>query len=125
MILSVISDIHANTLALKLALEDSKKNKVDKYIFLGDYLTDGEDTNKILNYALAKQKDNLFMFFKDNSSLDYQRKTKRKLDISKISKRPITEFMADKTKFPKRREFKQIYFDRNKEFERLWGRTFA
>ena len=74
------------------------------------------DTNKILNYALAKQKDNLFMFFKDNSSLDYQRRTKRKLDISKISKRPITEFMADKTKFPKRREFKQIYFDRNKEF---------
>ena len=74
------------------------------------------DTNKILNYALAKQKDNLFMFFKDNSSLDYQRRTKRKLDISKISKRSITEFMADKTKFPKRREFKQIYFDRNKEF---------
>ena len=74
------------------------------------------DTNKILNYALAKQKDNLFMFFKDNSSLDYQRRTKRKLDISKISKRPITEFIADKTKFPKRREFKQIYFDRNKEF---------
>lgn len=74
------------------------------------------DTNKILNYALAKQKDNLFMFFKDNSSLDYQRRTKRKLDISKISKRPITEFMVDKTKFPKRREFKQIYFDRNKEF---------
>ena len=74
------------------------------------------DTNKILNYALAKQKDNLFMFFKDNSSLDYQRRTKRKLDISKISKRPITEFMVDKTKFPKRREFKQIYFDRDKEF---------
>lgn len=56
------------------------------------------------------------MFFKDNSSLDYQRRTKRKLDISKISKRPITEFMVDKTKFPKRREFKQIYFDRDKEF---------
>ena len=74
------------------------------------------DTNKILNYALAKQKDNLFMFFKDNSSLDYQRRTKRKLDISKISKRPITEFMVDKTKFPKRIEFKQIYFDKNKEF---------
>ncbi len=74
------------------------------------------DTNKILNYALAKQKDNLFMFFKDNSSLDYQRRTKRKLDISKISKRPITEFMVDKTKFPKRREFKQIYFDMDKEF---------
>ena len=74
------------------------------------------DTNKILNYALAKQKDNLFMFFKDNSSLDYQRRTKRKLDISKISKRPTTEFMVDKTKFPKRREFKQIYFDRDKEF---------
>jgi hypothetical protein len=65
----------------------------------------------IINYALAKQKENLIMFFKDNKSLDYQRRTKRKLDISKLSTKPLMEIIADKNKFPKRREIKQIYFD--------------
>ncbi len=74
------------------------------------------DTNMIINYALAKQKENLIMFFKDNKSLDYQRRTKRRLDISKLSVKPLFEFNVDKNKFPKRREIKQIYFDRNKEF---------
>lgn len=74
------------------------------------------DTNMIINYALAKQKENLIMFFKDNKSLDYQRRTKRRLDISKLSAKPLIEFNADKSKFPKRRDRKQIYFDRNNEF---------
>ena len=51
--LAIIGDIHANLLALNLALEDAKKKNVDKYIFLGDYITDGDHSNDILD--LIKQ----------------------------------------------------------------------
>lgn len=51
--IAVIADIHTNLLALNLALEDAKENNVEKYIFLGDYITDGEDSNDVLE--LVKQ----------------------------------------------------------------------
>lgn len=47
--LAVLSDIHSNLIALNLALDSLKKENVDKVCFLGDYITDGEDGNKILN----------------------------------------------------------------------------
>lgn len=47
--LAVISDIHSNLLALNLAIQDAKKENVDSFIFLGDYITDGENANEILN----------------------------------------------------------------------------
>lgn len=46
--LAVISDIHANLLALQLALADSEQQKVDQICFLGDYVTDGGYENEIL-----------------------------------------------------------------------------
>lgn len=47
--IAVISDIHSNLLAFKLALQDAKNENVDFFIFLGDYITDGENANEILN----------------------------------------------------------------------------
>lgn len=46
--IAVISDIHSNSLGLELAIEDALKEKVDKFIFLGDYVTDGENGNEVL-----------------------------------------------------------------------------
>ena len=46
--LAVISDIHSNILALKLALKDALNEQVDGFIFLGDYITDGDYANEIL-----------------------------------------------------------------------------
>ena len=47
--IAVISDVHSNLIGLNLALEDSKKEHVDKYIFLGDYITDGYISNEIID----------------------------------------------------------------------------
>ena len=46
--LAVLSDIHSNLIALNLAIDDLKKENVDKICFLGDYVTDGENDNEIL-----------------------------------------------------------------------------
>lgn len=46
--LAVLSDIHSNLIALNLAIDDLKKENVDKICFLGDYVTDGESDNEIL-----------------------------------------------------------------------------
>lgn len=47
--LAVISDIHSNWLALRLALADLERQKVDQIYFLGDYVTDGGYENEILS----------------------------------------------------------------------------
>lgn len=47
--LAVFSDIHSNYLVFKKAYEETKKMSIDKYIFLGDYVTDGTDSNKVLD----------------------------------------------------------------------------
>jgi len=46
--LAVMSDVHANEHALNIVLNDAKSKSVDKYVFLGDYITDGGASNKIL-----------------------------------------------------------------------------
>lgn len=46
--IAVLSDIHSNLLSLEMAIDSLKKENVDKIFFLGDYITDGEDENKIL-----------------------------------------------------------------------------
>lgn len=46
--IAVLSDIHSNLLSLEMALDSLMKENVDKIFFLGDYITDGEDENKIL-----------------------------------------------------------------------------
>ncbi len=51
--IAIISDIHSNMIALKLALDDLKKEGCAKVFFLGDYLTDGKWENEIM--ALVKE----------------------------------------------------------------------
>ncbi|MEG0026197.1 MAG: metallophosphoesterase family protein [Bacilli bacterium] len=46
--LAIISDVHSNILGLNLAINDALKNNVDQFIFLGDYITDGDKNNEVL-----------------------------------------------------------------------------
>lgn len=46
---AVLSDIHSNQIAFNLALLDIKKERPDKIIFLGDYITDGPNPNEVLS----------------------------------------------------------------------------
>jgi predicted phosphodiesterase len=47
--IGVFADIHSNYLVFKKAIEDAKSKNVDLFLFLGDYITDGFDDNKILD----------------------------------------------------------------------------
>lgn len=47
--IAVISDIHSNLLALNLAINSLKQENIDSIYFLGDYITDGENEQEILN----------------------------------------------------------------------------
>lgn len=46
---AIISDVHSNLSALQLAIKDALKENVDKFIFLGDYITDGYQDNEVIN----------------------------------------------------------------------------
>lgn len=50
---AVISDIHSNYFSLLQILKDAKEKNIDKFIFLGDYITDGIYDNEVLE--LVKQ----------------------------------------------------------------------
>lgn len=47
--LAVLSDIHSNIIGLKLALEDIKKENINSILYLGDYITDGDDNNEVID----------------------------------------------------------------------------
>lgn len=47
--IAVLSDIHSNLIAFELVLNSLKKENVDKIVLLGDYITDGEKGNEVLN----------------------------------------------------------------------------
>ena len=47
--IAVISDIHSNLMALDMAIDDAMKMNVSKFVFLGDYITDGEDGNRVID----------------------------------------------------------------------------
>ena len=67
---AVISDIHSNLIGLNLALEDSKKKNIDKYIFLGDYITDGYISNEIID-LVKKYGDYIISGNRERYILDY------------------------------------------------------
>ena len=72
---AVISDIHSNLLSFKLAIEDIKNNNIDKIIFLGDYITDGEDENEILN-IIKEMSDYTIIGNREKYVLNYTPKNK-------------------------------------------------
>lgn len=49
--IAVLSDIHGNMIALEAAIKDSKKQKVNEYIVLGDIITDLPFTNEAIDYV--------------------------------------------------------------------------
>lgn len=48
-----MSDIHSNLLAFGLVLADAKAKGVEQYIFCGDYISDGPDTDRIIQRIRA------------------------------------------------------------------------
>lgn len=68
--IAVISDVHANFIALSLALNDAEKSGVNKYVFLGDYVTDGEDCNQIIQ-VIKQKADYAIMGNREKYVLNY------------------------------------------------------
>ncbi len=68
--IAVISDVHANYIALSLALNDAGKSDVNKYVFLGDYVTDGEDCNQIIQ-VIKQKADYAIMGNREKYVLNY------------------------------------------------------
>lgn len=67
--IAVISDIHSNLLALNLSLNDLPKENIDCLVFLGDYITDGENENEILN--IVKTADYAILGNREKYMLNY------------------------------------------------------
>lgn len=55
--IAIISDVHSNYYCFDKVLSDIKNRKIKEIIFLGDYITDGFDNNKVLN--IIKKYDNV------------------------------------------------------------------
>ncbi len=68
--LAIISDIHSNLIALNLAINDLKHENIDKVIFLGDYITDGENENEILD-IVKKNADYAILGNREKYILNY------------------------------------------------------
>lgn len=73
--LAVISDIHSNLLSFKFALKDAEKENVDSFLFLGDYITDGEDGNEILN-IIKEKSENVILGNREKYILNYSSEKK-------------------------------------------------
>lgn len=79
--IAIISDIHSNNVSLDLAIEDALQNNVDKFIFLGDYITDGENGNKVLevvkkyaDYAVSGNRERYIINYKKKFDDSYNYK---------------------------------------------------
>lgn len=61
--IAIVADIHANYYCLKKTLQDIEKRGVKEILFLGDYITDGFENNKVLDviknykYAIAGNRE--------------------------------------------------------------------
>lgn len=71
---AIISDVHSNLLALTLAIKDALEENVDKFIFLGDYITDGYQDNEVLelvkkygNYVIKGNREEYILDIANNN----------------------------------------------------------
>lgn len=61
--IAILGDIHSNFLLLKKALQDIEERGIQNILFLGDYITDGFENNKVLDiikkykYVIAGNRD--------------------------------------------------------------------
>ncbi len=82
--LAIISDIHDNLIALNLAIEDLKNQMVDKVLFLGDYLTDGESDKEVLE-IVKEYGDYIILGNREKYLLHYNPKLKDYSNYRSIS----------------------------------------
>jgi len=60
--IAILSDIHANLIALKTVMDDVKKNDCDKILFLGDYVMAGPEPEATISYCMQlANSDNIEM----------------------------------------------------------------
>lgn len=78
--IAVFADIHSNYLVFKKAFDQTKTMNIDKYIFLGDYVTDGFDGNKILDiirdtngYAINGNREVSIIDYHKNKTKDWDK----------------------------------------------------
>lgn len=64
--IAVIADIHSNYIALKTCIDHALQNKVDRFIFLGDYLGDCACPQKTLQFLYQLAKDFNCSFIRGN-----------------------------------------------------------
>ena len=76
--------MHANLLALNLALEDAKANNIEKFIFLGDYITDGEYSNDVLE-LVKKYSDYAIIGNREKYILNYNKEKENYNNYKPIS----------------------------------------
>lgn len=77
--IAVISDLHANALALSMCLREIRKVKVDLLICLGDILTYGTKPNEVIEELLEYQRKNNLIMIKGNHEEFYFSSTKKSL----------------------------------------------
>jgi len=75
---AVFSDIHSNYLVFEKAYNDALERGVGFFLFLGDYVTDGEDANKVLDiikstkgHVINGNREVLLMDYHINKSPDW------------------------------------------------------
>ncbi len=66
--IAIISDIHSNMFGVEIFKKEIEKEKFDEYIFLGDYITDGDKTNEILEFVKFKS-NNVILGNRENNIL--------------------------------------------------------
>ena len=81
--IAVMGDIHENLFAFNLALEDAKKQGVEKYLFLGDYITDGDNPNEALD-LVKKYGDYVIRGNREKYLLNFDMKKKDYVNLKAI-----------------------------------------
>ena len=72
---AVISDIHSNYFSLLQIIKDAKQKNIDKFIFLGDFITDGIYDNDVLElvkqygtYVISGNREQYLTSFLENNN---------------------------------------------------------
>ena len=74
--IAILNDIHGNLLLLNKALKCLDKENVDNYIFGGDFITDGPDSNSIIN-IIKNKTNNVIIGNREESIIKYKRDLER------------------------------------------------
>lgn len=89
---AVISDVHSNAWSLRQAIQDALKEGVDKFIFLGDYITDGMKDNEVLelvkrygDYVVKGNREDYIIDLMNDQNMDKETPNQKPLWYTKNS----------------------------------------